>query len=77
MASIAIHRDLAPVPPETAAKALKPGLLRRLADAVMRARQKQVDSELAQYVQRSGGRLTDDIERQMMQQLYGDWNFRA
>ncbi len=77
MASIAIHRNLAPVRPETAAKAEKPGLLRRLADAVMRARQKQVDRELAQYVQRSGGRLTDDIERQLMQQLYGDWNFRA
>ena len=77
MASIAIHRNLAPVRPETAAKAEKPGLLRRLADAVMRARQKQVDSELAQYVQRSGGRLTDDIERQMMQKLYGNWNFPA
>lgn len=77
MASIAIHRNLAPVRPETAANAEEPGLLRRLADAVMRARQKQVDRELAQYVQRSGGRLTDDIERQMMKQLYGDWNFRA
>jgi hypothetical protein len=77
MASIATHRNLAPVRPETAARAEKLGRLRRLANAVMRARQKQVDSELAQYVQRSGGRLTDDIERQMMQQLYGDWNFRA
>ena len=77
MPSIAIHRNLAPVRLVTEAKAEKPGLLRRLADAVMRARQKQVDSELAQYVHRSGGRLTDDIEREMIQQLYGDWNFRA
>ena len=48
MACIATHRDLAHFHPETAAKAAKPGLLRRLANAVMRARQRQVDRELAQ-----------------------------
>ena len=75
MASIAIHQDMAPVRLGAAAK--NPGLLRRIGKAVIRAREKKVDRELAQYVQRSGGRLTDDIERQMMEQLYGNWNFRA
>jgi hypothetical protein len=69
MAYIAAHRDLAHFRPETAAKAEKPGLLRRLANAVMKARQNQVDRELAQFLLRSGGRLTDDIERQMTERL--------
>jgi hypothetical protein len=78
MACIATHQDLADFRPETAGKAAKPGLLRRLTDAVMKARQNQVDRELAQYLLRSGGRLTDGIERQMMEQLFrGDWNRRV
>ncbi|HEX2727084.1 MAG TPA: hypothetical protein VHN20_14790 [Beijerinckiaceae bacterium] len=77
MACIATHQDLAHFHPGTAAQAEKPGLLRRLTDAVAKARQNQIDRKLAQYLQRSGGRLTDDIERQMMEQLFGDWNRRA
>jgi hypothetical protein len=70
MACIATHRDLAHFRPETAAAAEKPGLLRRLYDAWIKARQNQVDRELAQFLLRSGGRLTDDIERQMTQRLF-------
>ena len=78
MACIATHHDLAHFRPEAAAKAERPGLLRRLAHAVMKARQNQVDRDLAQYLQRSGGRLTDEVERQMMEQLFrGGWNGRA
>jgi hypothetical protein len=79
MAYIATHRDFdACTGSERTAKAAKPSLLRRFYDAVMEARQRQANRELAQFLVRSGGRLTDDIEREMTQRLSrGDWNFRA
>jgi hypothetical protein len=78
MAYIATHRDFSHVGPERAAKAPKPGLLRRFYNAVIEARQKRANRELAQFLMRSGGRLTDDVERQMTRHLSrGDWNFRA
>jgi hypothetical protein len=40
-------------------------------------RQKQVDYDMARFVARSGGRLTDEIEREMTQSLFkGNWNPR-
>jgi len=78
MAYIATHRDFAQYGRQSGAKSKKPNLLRRFFDAVMRARQEHANRELAQFLIRSGGRLTDDIERQMNQRLSrGDWNFRA
>ena len=78
MAYIATHRDLAHFGGERVAKSEKPTLLRRFYGALMRARQKQANRELEQYLIRSGGRLTDDIEREMNQRLSrGDWNFRV
>jgi len=52
------------------------GLLRRVFDAVMRSRQRHVNEDIARYLEQSGGRLTDEIEREMMQQLTRNWNFR-
>jgi hypothetical protein len=52
------------------------GLLRRVFDAVTRSRQRHVNEDIARYLQQSGGRLTDEIEREMMQQLTRNWNFR-
>jgi hypothetical protein len=78
MAYTATHRDFAHIGRHPGATTEKPNLLRRLYDAVMDARQKQANNELAQYLVRSGGRLTDDIEREMTQRLSrGDWNFRS
>ena len=40
-------------------------------------RQKQADCDIARFVARSGGRLTDEIEREMTQSLFkGNWNPR-
>jgi hypothetical protein len=52
------------------------GLLRRVFDAVTRSRQRHVNEDIARYLHQSGGRLTDEIEREMMQQLTRNWNFR-
>jgi len=43
-------------------------LLRRIFDALMRARERRAEFYLGRQLRNSGGRLTDDIERRMMQQ---------
>lgn len=45
--------------------AKKPGILRRIADAMERDRARQLDREIADILARSGGRFTDSIEREM------------
>jgi hypothetical protein len=81
MAYVATHRELPGAtraePPRVADKAVKPGFWRRLFIAFLEARQRKANRELEQFLVRSGGRLTDDIEREMNQRLSrGDWNFR-
>ena len=59
------------------AAADKPGVLRRISNAIFESRQNQVDRDIARFVIRSGGRLTDEIEREMTQRLFkGNWNPR-
>jgi hypothetical protein len=43
----------------------KRGPFRRFLDAMMAARQRQADREIARFLQTRGGRLTDDIEREI------------
>jgi hypothetical protein len=52
------------------------GALRRVFDAVMRSRARRANEEIARHLQYSGGRLTDEIEREMMQRLTRNWNLR-
>ena len=57
------------------AEAKRRGILRRIFDAIVESRQKHAERELARFVERTGGRLTDDIERRMTEHLTrGDWN---
>ena len=41
------------------------GLLRRFLDAMIESRQRQADREIARYIRDNGGRLTDNIEREI------------
>jgi hypothetical protein len=55
----------------------KAGVLRRIIDAIFESRQKQADRDIARFLARSGGRLTDDIECEITQRLLtGNWNPR-
>ena len=56
----------------------KPGILQRIFGAIFETRQEQIEREVARFVARSGGRMTDDIERQIMQKLFYQqlWNAR-
>jgi len=50
-------------------------LARRLNDAFAEQRQREVDREIARVLARSGGRITDSVEREMMQKaLASDWS---
>jgi hypothetical protein len=53
------------------------GLLRRLFDAVYESRRQHAEREIAAFIERSGGRITDSVEFQISQRLMtGDWNGR-
>jgi hypothetical protein len=72
MSAITSHPDFAacrtiPRPAPHAAK--RAGILRRLYEAAMRSRQRHAEQDIARLLTRSGGRLTDDIERRMTEQL--------
>lgn len=45
--------------------------LRGIGRAVIEARQRQVERQMVAILARSGWRLTDDVERQMMEHLCG------
>ena len=52
----------------------RPGLLSRFFDAVFRSRQRHADQEIARLLERSGGRITDGIERQITENMFRtDW----
>jgi hypothetical protein len=49
-------------------------LARRLSDAPAAQRQREIDREIALLLARSGGRITDSFEREMMEKtLASDW----
>jgi hypothetical protein len=59
------------------APAQKSGFLWRLFQAARAARERHANRDIADFIERSGGRLTDDIERQMTERfLNGHANLR-
>ena len=53
-------------------KPAKPGLFARLYAAMMAARQRQADAEIARYLGARGGKLTDSIEREIEQRVFAN-----
>lgn len=45
------------------------GILRRIADAIFESRQRKAERDIAAYIAHSGGRLTDSIERELMDRV--------
>ena len=54
-----------------------PGIFRRMATALIDWRQRKADREVAAYIERSGGHLTDSVERELMDRVsrsaLGEW----
>jgi hypothetical protein len=57
--------------------AKRAGLLRRLYEAFTQSQQRCVERDVDRLVAQSGGCLTDEVERQMTQQLIGKRGFGA
>jgi hypothetical protein len=57
----------------------KPGILRRMFDAFMESRQRDVDRQVSRFIAaRSGGTLTDDLEREISHRLStSNWSVNA
>ena len=53
------------------AKPERQGFWRRVYEGLLASRQRRADREIAAYIERHGGLLTDDMERQIMQRLAG------
>jgi len=50
------------------------GLARRLTDALDAGRRSELEREIARLLAQSGGRLTDSVEREIMQKAFAsDW----
>ena len=55
------------------------GILRRIFDAFMESRQREVDRQIIRFLAaRSGGTLTDELEREISHRLStSNWNLNA
>ena len=74
MSYAAHHKDFGPfvshkAPANGEAVPKKPGILRRIYDAFMESRQRQVDRQIARFLAGRGGTLTDDLEREITRRL--------
>ena len=78
MSYVAHQRELMPCFGEKSSAVVnRPGQLRRMLNTMLEWRQNQADRDMARFIARSGGRLTDEIEREMTQSLFkGNWNPR-
>jgi len=49
----------------TTTRAPRRGLLARIFDAMVASRQRQAEREIARYLRNSGGKITDEAEREI------------
>jgi len=76
MSSIALYRDFhphrAPQPGERSAPACEhQGILGRISAAIEHWHQSRAEQEAGRFIAERGGRLTDDIERQLGEHFIG------
>jgi tRNA A-37 threonylcarbamoyl transferase component Bud32 len=57
--------------PKTQTEPVTPGVWRRLFNAMIEARQRQVDREIARYLRSYGGKFTDQAEREIEERILG------
>jgi hypothetical protein len=65
------YSDSHPAEAATAERPERKGFWRRVYEGVMASQQRRADREIARYIERHGGLLTDDVERQIMHRLAG------
>jgi hypothetical protein len=79
MGTIALYRSFhhgIPMSPSREAPAgAHEGILRRIFAAIERSQQRRAEQEAGRFIARHGGRLTDEIERQLTEHLGGGRGF--
>jgi hypothetical protein len=58
-------------PASAEAKPARKAFLRAVYEALVASRERRAEREIAAYIERHGGLLTDDMEREIMRQLNG------
>ena len=76
MSSMALYRDFhlrdTPLPISVKAPARgHKGFFRRISAAIERWQQRHIEQDAGQFIAEHGGRLTDDIERQLTEHFNG------
>ena len=72
MGSLALHRGFHLVRRTEGAGCGAPkGIFRRVFAAIARWRRRYADREIARFIAAHGGRITDDVERQLLERLIG------
>lgn len=74
MSYTAHHKDFAPYVStsrvcEETNPSERPSLWRRLSNTVQSYRQRRAEREIARFIQSRGGRLTDELERDLMRHM--------
>jgi hypothetical protein len=65
------HQDVIPVSPSGRAKPhSSAGVLRRLVDALVATQLQRTEHEIARYLESTGGKFTDSVEREIEERLY-------
>ena len=71
------HREVIPVSPSGRAKQRsRAGLLRGLLDVLVTSQLQHTEREIARYLESTGGKLTDTVEREIEERLYPHRNGR-
>ena len=82
MSSFALYRDFdlhrrpGPVPASAPARAHR-GIFRRILAAIERSDQRRIEQEAERFIANHGGRLTDDLERQLTEHFLRGENGRG
>jgi hypothetical protein len=72
-----LHREVIPVSPSGGAKQRwRAGLLQGLLNVLVTWPQQQTEQEIARYLESTGGKLTDTVEREIEERLYPHQNGR-
>ena len=68
MSGMALYRDFHQ---QSTAACARRGILRRFFEAIARWQQRHVEQEAGRFIAEHGGRVTDDVERQLTEHFNG------
>ena len=71
MSTLTTTSNVALIPAAATAKPARKPFWRAFFDAIAASRERRAEREVAAYIARHGGQLTDDMEREIMRHLNG------